>query len=130
MEFVDVLFQDQAIEDLQARGIESETVDLVELFDHEPEQVFFGEGGVVEQLGVLENPGVGLSLEGVERLEELVLADVEVADFEQALVDAGVFGVVGVFGAEELVLAFEFAGAGVNAIRAWRRLCALMMRPR
>ena len=84
MEFVDVLFQDQAIEDLQARDIESETVDLVELFDDEPEQVFFGEGGVVEQLGVLENPGVGLSLEGVERLEELVLADVEGGGFDRA----------------------------------------------
>ena len=75
-----------------------------------------GKGFVGEDLGVLGNPGIGFGFEVVEGLAELALVCGGFAFFEQAFVEAGVFFVVGVFGAEELVAALEVLGAGMDVL--------------
>jgi hypothetical protein len=83
-----------------------------ELLDDDAGHHFFGVGGIGEELCVLGDAGVGFGLEGGEGFEEFALVGGGLAFFHEALVEAGVFFVVGVFGAEELVFPLQLAGAG------------------
>lgn len=98
--FVEVFFEDGLIDVLEAGGVEAEVVGFVELGDGEAEEFFFGEVFVLEELAVLGDGLVGLGFEVVEGLAELPLAVGEGVFFEEALMQAGVFRVVGVFGGD------------------------------
>ena len=93
---------------------EREVVFVFELLDDEACHFRLGEGVIGEDAGVLRDAGVSLGLEGTEGFEEFPLVGGGFAFFEEPLVEAGVFLVVGVFGAKELVLPLQFAGAGVD----------------
>lgn len=114
VEFIQVFLEDEVADELAAFGGEGELVGGHELLDDDAGHHFFGVGGIGEELCVLGDAGVGFGLEGGEGFEEFALVGGGLAFFHEALVEAGVFFVVGVFGAEELVFPLQLAGAGVD----------------
>ena len=63
---------------------------------------------VIQKLGVLQHVFVGLRLDACERFKQAALCLCDVAALVQALVDARVFGIALVFGAQLIVLAVSF----------------------
>ena len=104
VEFVLIFFHDQAVDEVATLGGEWEVMLGLELLEDEAEHHFLGEGRIGEELGVLGNAGVGFGFEVGEGSGQFALVRGGVAFFHEPLVEAGVFGVVGVFCEEQLVL--------------------------
>ena len=114
MELGEVFLEDEVADELAAFGGERELVGGHELLDDDAGHHSLRVGGIGEELGVLGNAGVGLGFECGEGIEEFALVGGGFAFLHEALVESGVFFVVGVFGAEELVFPLQLAGPGVD----------------
>ena len=116
VEFGEVFLEEKGVDKAGVLGLKGQLVVLAEFFDHETKKGLLCEGFVGEQLGILGNLLVGLFLEVGEGGEELAFLVGGVFFLEEAFVQAGVFGVLLVFGADELVLAFDLEGAFVDGV--------------
>jgi len=111
VEFREVFLHEEAVDGAGVFGVEGKVVDVFELLDDEALEFLLGEGFGIEKLGVFGESFVGFALEVGEGGEELALVFGRVLLFKEAFVKAGVFGVLLVFGPDESIFAFEFAGA-------------------
>ena len=111
LEFVQILFHHEGLDELAALRGEGDLMEIGELLDDEAGHHLLAVGGIGEELGIGGDAGIRFLLERGESFAEFPLADGGVAFFHEAFVEAGVFRVVGVFGAEELVLPLQHAGA-------------------
>ena len=103
VEFILIFFHDKSVDEQAPFSSEGELVLVFKLLDDETSDHFFRKGGMGEELGVLGDALVDMDFEGGEGIAEFALVRGGIAVFHESLVEASVFGVVGVFGEEELI---------------------------